>query len=166
MEIGGEICSKCDMLQFENVSRCLVKSRSKKYKSTLFNVAETVPIHLKVTVNVSAPVQLDKPMTVACIANMVISRSKVLQLKNFDRRNFGTGVSSRCPVQKEPKHLLLQLGMMVVELGNSSIHRSVKTSTSEQTSFSTRMSKRAIEDPKICEVLVDKVKSRDLGDWR
>ena len=85
---------------------------------------------------------------------------------NFYRRNFGTGVSSRCPVQKEPKHLLLQLGMMVAELGNSSIHRSVKTSTSEQTSFSTRMSKRAVKDPKICEVLVDKVKSRDLGDWR
>ena len=42
LEIGGEICSKCDMLQFENVSRCLVKSRSRKYKSTLFNVAETV----------------------------------------------------------------------------------------------------------------------------
>ena len=122
LEIGGEICSKCDMLQFENVSRCLVKSKSRKYKSTLFNVAETVPAHLKVTVNVSAPVQLDKPMTVACIANMVISRSKFLQLKNFDRRNLGTGVSSRCPVQKEPKHLLLQLGMMVAELGNSSIH--------------------------------------------
>ena len=80
------------------------------------------PTHLKVTVNVSAPVQLDKPMTVACIANMVISRSKFLQLKNFDRRNLRTGVSSRCPVQKEPKHLLLQLGMMVAELGNSSIH--------------------------------------------
>ena len=35
-------------------------------------------MHLKVTVNVSAPVQLDKPMTVACIANMVIFRSKFL----------------------------------------------------------------------------------------
>ena len=61
----------------------------------------TIPTHLKVSVNVSAPVQLDKPMTVACIANMVISRSKFLQLKNFDRRNLGTGVSSRCPVQKD-----------------------------------------------------------------
>ena len=39
----------------------------------------TIPTHLKVSVNVSAPVQLDKPMTVACIANMVISRSKFLQ---------------------------------------------------------------------------------------
>ena len=36
------------------------------------------PTHLRVTVNVSAPVQLDKPMTVACIANMVIFRSKFL----------------------------------------------------------------------------------------
>ena len=32
--------------------------------------------------------------------------------------------------------------------------------------ISNRMSERASRDPKICEILVRKVESKDLGDWR
>merc|ERR1719450_1176163 len=63
---------------------------------------------LLVSKNVSAPVQLEKPMTVACNANMAIQKCI----------------------------------------------------------FKTPFAKRAREDPKVCEVHVEKVKSKDLGKWR
>merc|ERR1719430_866266 len=85
--------------------------------------------HLRVTVNVSAPVQLDKPMTVACIANMELRDWCVLKM----------------PCSK--RYITF-------------------TPATRYDGGRIRMSKRGKEDPKICEVRVDKVKSRDLGDWR
>merc|ERR1712179_319539 len=78
---------------------------------------------------VSTPVQLDKPMTVACIANMELWDWCIFKM----------------PCAKRAKTF---------------------TPATRYDGGRIRMSKRAIKDPKICEVLVDKVKSRDLGDWR
>jgi len=86
-------------------------------------------VPLEVSVKVSTPVQLDKPMTVACIANMELWDWCIFKM----------------PCAKRAKTF---------------------TPATRYDGGRIRMSKRAIEDPKICEVHVDKVKSRDLGDWR
>merc|ERR1719450_590982 len=83
---------------------------------------------LLVSKNVSAPVQLEKPMTVACNANMAIQKCIF-----------------KTPFAKRAK---------------------VFTPRTRYDGGRIRMSKRAREDPKVCEVHVEKVKSKDLGKWR
>ena len=52
----------------------------------------------------------------------------------------------------------------MAELGKSSILR--RQNLVKKPPFSNRLSERAKGDPKICEILVNKVEKKDLGDWR
>ena len=52
----------------------------------------------------------------------------------------------------------------MAELGKCSILR--RQNLVKKPPFSNRMSERAKGDPKICEILVNKVEKKDLGDWR
>ena len=54
----------------------------------------------------------------------------------------------------------------MAELGKSSLHRSNWNEQFRATIFLNRMSERAGRDPRICEIIVNKVESKDLGTWR
>merc|ERR1712179_109707 len=86
------------------------------------------PGFFKVSMNVSAPVQIGKQMTVSCNAN------RALELCVF-----------KPPFAKKAKMFTLATQL---EYGRI------------------RLSERAKGDPKICEILVNKVEKKDLGDWR
>merc|ERR1712179_348133 len=86
------------------------------------------PGFFKVSMNVSAPVQIGKQMTVSCNAN------RALELCVF-----------KPPFAKKAK---MFTPATQLEYGRI------------------RLSERAKGDPKICEILVDKVEKKDLGDWR
>ena len=89
---------------------------------------------------------------------------------DFDRRHLGS-VSLRRLFQKEPKYLLLQLSLKMAELGKSSFHRSadrcqLNEQLRETIFLFKRMSERASGDPRMCEILVNKLERKDLGTWR
>merc|ERR1719260_54894 len=82
----------------------------------------------KLSMNVSALVQIGKPMTVSCNANKAL----------------------KACVFKPPFAKRAKVFTPATQLENGRI----------------RMSERAIGDPKICEIVVNKVESKDLGDWK
>merc|ERR1712179_429741 len=86
------------------------------------------PGFFKMSMNVSAPVQIGKQMTVSCNAN------RALELCVF-KPPFAEKAKMFTPATQ------LEYGRI-------------------------RLSERAKGDPKICEILVDKVEKKDLGDWR
>merc|ERR1712179_668952 len=86
------------------------------------------PGFFKLSMNVSAPVQIGKQMTVSCNAN------RALELCVF-KPPFAEKAKMFTPATQ------LEYGRI-------------------------RLSERAKGDPKICEILVDKVEKKDLGDWR
>ena len=109
----------------------------------------------------SAPVQLGRPMTISCNGNRVSFHESCENFRwyNFDCRHLGCVSLSRL-LQSEQKYSLLQLNLKMAELGKSSI---ILFSSFADTN---RMSERAAGDPRICELLVSKLESKDLGSWR
>merc|ERR1712179_876166 len=86
------------------------------------------PGFFKMSMNVSAPVQIGKQMTVSCNAN------RALELCVF-KPPFAKKATMFTPATQ------LEYGRI-------------------------KLSERAKGDPKICEILVNKVEKKDLGDWR